>query len=207
MWWPLVPSEFDRPSASDRAFFSDRDVDLVYVGNPTGSKMDRLILLKRHFGDRLRIHGRWHLKGYLGIARGLLGMPVFPGRISSLTARERTQLYWRTRIGFNMHVSDERFEGGNARTYELPAHGVMMVSDKAGADGHARIFTPGDEAVYYDSLDEAIELIEYYLAHDEERIQVAKRGFDRFWKNYSWKANLMRLLEWSTSLRRHPLPK
>jgi hypothetical protein len=63
MWWPLVPFAFDQPVSSDAAFFRERDIELVYIGNPTGTKMERLIRLRRHFGNRLRIHGRWRLKG------------------------------------------------------------------------------------------------------------------------------------------------
>jgi spore maturation protein CgeB len=200
-WWPLVPSAFERPAIPDEEFFSKRDIELVYVGNPTGSKMDRLIRLRKHFGKRLRIHGRWRLKGYVGVARGLLGRPIFPDRIRSITKDERTRLYWRARIGFNMHVSDNRYETGNARMYELPAHGVMMVCDKAGADAHAQIFTPGEEAVYYDSLEDAIGLIEHYLSHDDERVRIARNGFERYWGNYSWNANVIKVLDWASSIR------
>jgi hypothetical protein len=202
IWWPLVPSSFERPANVDADFFTRRDVEVAYVGNPTGSKMERLIKLKKHFGDRLRIHGRWRFKGYIGLARGLLGMPILPQRITSLTVPERTQLYWRARIGFNMHVSDERYETGNARMYELPAHGVMMVCDKAGADAHAEIFAPNEEAIYYDSLEEAIELIEYYLVHEDKRAGIARRGFERFWRDYSWNGNLQKILDWASALRR-----
>jgi spore maturation protein CgeB len=100
-----------------------------------------------------------------------------------------------------MHVSDERYETGNARMYELPAHGVMMVCDKAGGNAHERVFAPGEEAVYYDSLDEAIELVEYYLAHEDERARIARNGFERFWKDYSWNANLLKTLDWASTLR------
>jgi spore maturation protein CgeB len=76
-----------------------------------------------------------------------------------------------------------------------------MVCDRAGADAHAGIFAPDEEAIYYDSLEEAIELIEYYLAHEDERMRIARRGFDRYWRDYSWTANLQKILDWASSLR------
>lgn len=200
-WWPLVPFPYQRPERADEAFFRDRDIDVVYVGNPSASKVDRLIGLKRHFGSRFRVHGRWPLNGYFGYFRGLLGKPIYPYRVTSLTSEERTRLYWRAKIGFNMHVSDQSYETGNMRMYETPAHGMMMVCDKAGADGHARIFEPGSEAVYYDSLAHAIELIEYYLNNEEERIRIARGGFERYWRDYEWEANLKRFLDWCMSVR------
>lgn len=200
-WWPLVPFPYQRPERADEAFFRDRDVDVVYVGNPSASKVDRLIKLKRHFGSRLRVHGRWPFKGYLGYVRGLLGKPIYPHRVTSLCTEERTRLYWRTKIGFNMHVSDHPFECGNMRTYEIPAHGMMMVCDKGAGDGHSRIFEPDKEAVYYDSIDHAIELLEHYLNNDQDRIRIAEAGFYRYWRDYKWEVNLLRFFTWAEGLR------
>lgn len=200
MWWPLVTVPFSQPEKADKRFFQQRDVDVVYVGNPYGQKIDKLIRLKRHFGDRISIHGRWQFKGYLGLVRGLLGKPVYPHRVISLTPEERTRLYWQTKIGFNMHFSQHPCETGNLRMYETPAHGMMMMCDKAAANAHARIFEPGAEAVYYDSVDEAIDLIEYYLIHEEERIRIAQGGFERYWRDYEWEKNLRMLLDWCMTL-------
>jgi len=201
MWWPLVPHAFELPNSVDESFYRNRDIDVVYVGNPAGSKVERLARLKSHFGDRIRIHGRWPLRGYYGLARGLLGGSIYPHRVSALTPGERTELYWRSKIGFDMHLSDRRFETGNARMYEVPAHGAMLVCDKAARDAHASVFAPNEEAVFYDSLDDAIELMEYYLAHPEERLRIARRGFERFWRDYSAEANLLTLLNWACSIR------
>jgi spore maturation protein CgeB len=203
VWWPLVPFPFRRPEKVDEAFFLQRDVEVVYVGNPVASKVERLIQLKRHFRDRLRVHGRWPLKGYLGFARGLLGKPIYPHRVTSLTNEERASLYWRTKIGFNMHVSDQPFETGNVRMYETPAHGMLMVCDKGASDTHARVFEPNTEAVYYDSVKEAIDLIEHYLAHDEDRARIAEAGFRRYWRDYQWEPNFRHFLDWASSIRRH----
>ena len=206
-WWPLAPYGIDRAPRADESFFRKRDVDVVYVGKDYPSKVDRLVQLKRHFGSRLRVHGRWTFKGYIGFLRGLLGRPIYPYRVTSLTQAERTALYWRTKIGFNMHFSGSGSECGNARTYEVPAHGLMMVCDKGAAGSHARIFEPGREAVYYDTIDEAIEAIEYYLARDDERIAIAKAGFERFWRDYEWEANLLRFLRWAEGVHAARLAK
>lgn len=200
-WWPLVPFAFRRPIKADAKFFRDRDVEVVYVGNPSPSKVDRLIKLKRHFGSRMRIHGRWPFKGYAGYIRGLLGKPVYPHKVTSLSHEERTQLYWRAKIGFNMHVSDYPCETGNMRMYETPAHGMMMICDKAGGDGHARIFEPNSEAIYYENIKEATEMIEYYLAHDEERIKIARAGYGRYWNDYEWEANTKEFFDWACAIR------
>ena len=198
-WWPLT-MPCARPEKVDDAFFSNRDIDVVYVGNPSASKVERLIALKRHFGERIKVHGRWPFKGYLGFIQGLLGKPIYPHRVRSLSLEDRTALYWRTRIGFNMHVSDHEYETGNMRMYEVPAHGMMMVCDKGAANSHAHIFEPDKEAVYYDTLNEAIDLMEHYLKDGESRMEIAKRGFERYWRDYEWEYNMLNFLEWCQSL-------
>lgn len=200
-WWPLVMSSFQKPDRQDENFYQNREVDLVYVGKPYGSKVNRLIRLKNHFGNRMQVHGRWSMNGYVGIIRGLIGKPVFPHRVTSLSPNERTELYWRTKIGFNMHFSDSPSECGNMRTYETPAHGMLMVCDKASANAHERIFEPGKEAIYYDNIDEAIELIEHYLKDDDARIKIAKSGYERFWRDYDFNGNLLNLLNWAAGIK------
>ncbi len=199
-WWPLVNADFQKPEYIDEIFFRQRDIDMIYVGKPYGSKVNRLTHLKKHFGERMHVHGQWSLKGYAGLIRGLIGKPVFPYRVTPLSSSDRTAMYWRSKIGFNMHFSDMPSECGNMRTYETPAHGMMMVCDKASANAHANIFVPGKEAVYYDNIEHAIELIEYYLKNEDERVDIAKAGFDRYWSSYDFEKNLLNFLNWGISI-------
>lgn len=200
-WWPLVPYPYDKPKKDDEDFFRNRDIDLVYVGNPSASKVDRLIKIKSHFGKKVKIHGRWPLKGYFGIIRGVLGKPIYPHYVSSLSSNERTELYWNTKIGFNMHVSDYPYETGNMRMYEVPAHGMLMVSDKGGGNCHEKIFEADKEAVFYNDIDEAISQIEYFLNHEDERIEIAKAGYKRYLRDYEWEINMKKFLDWTMSLK------
>lgn len=200
-WWPLVPFKFAKPVCEANSFFYEREFDLVYVGLPNTSKMERLIKLKRHFGERMRIHGRWPFWGLLGFVHGILGKPIFPYRVQGISADNRTKLYWKTKIGFNMHVSDFLGETGNLRMYETPAHGMMQVCDKASADAHNLVFADQKEAIYYDDIDDAIEKIEYYLCHSEERVAIAKAGYEKFWRNYECEYLLKKFLNWAISLK------
>jgi glycosyltransferase involved in cell wall biosynthesis len=212
-WWPLVPpSVGDRggswPLTAPRAealkqgdcFFRDRDLDLIYVGQHYGPKVDRLIQLKKSFGSRFQIYGRWPLAGYSGAARLLKGKPALWSRVHAISDEERTALYYRTKIGFNMHLSERPMETGNMRMYEVPAHGMMLLCDKAGLNAHERIFEPGKEAVFYDSIEDAVEKIEYYLKHDEEREKIARAGFARVLSAYDGELNLRNFLDWAAGL-------
>jgi hypothetical protein len=202
--WPLVPPRAEAQRRGD-AFFRERDLDVIYVGAPYSSKMDRLAALKKRFGSRMRIHGRWPYAGYVGMLRSLRGKPAIWTRVAGISEAERTRLYYRTRIGINVHLSDRPAETGNMRMYEVPAHGMMLLCDKAGMDAHERIFAPDKEAVYYESTDDAIAKIEYYLKHDAERESIARAGFARVHRDYDGETNMKRFLDWAIGLpKRRP---
>ncbi len=197
--WPLVPPRAEAQRRGD-AFFRERDLDLIYVGAPYSSKMDKLARLRKRFGPRMRIHGRWPYAGYVGMLRRLRGKAAMWTRVTGISDEERTSLYYRTKIGVNMHLSDRPAETGNMRMYEVPAHGMMLLCDKAGMNAHERIFVPGKEAIYYDSTDDAIAKIEYYLNHNEERESIARAGFARAHRDYDGETNMKRFLDWAMGL-------
>jgi hypothetical protein len=202
-WSPLVVSPHPQVNPTD-GFFRGRDIDVVYIGGSYGNKITRLAQLKRHFGRRLRVHGRWSFGGHIGWLRGLVGKPIYPFHVSPLSDAERHALYLRAKIGINMHLSNEPSETGNMRMYEVPAHGAMLLCDKGALGAHESIFTPGIEAVFYDDIHDAIAKIEYFATHDEERIAIARAGFERTRRDYSFEAVLQDLLDWASSIRQDP---
>ncbi|KGJ89907.1 glycosyltransferase [Colwellia psychrerythraea] len=201
-WWPLVPRPHTKPDNVTDDFFSNRTTSLCYIGNHNGNKVDKLIALKDEFKDEFKLHGRWPLKGYSGLIRALDGKRPLLHRVTSVTNEYRRELYWDTKIGFNMHVSNEAFETGNMRMYEVPAHGAMLLCDKANLNLHEQIFLPDVEACYYESLDEAIDMVKYFSKpeNDAQRCQIAKQGFERFWKDYEWERNLLKFLDWTITV-------
>lgn len=204
-WWPLIPRPHVKPESTDEGFFANRSTSLCYVGNHNGNKLDKIIRLKKEFGTDFRLHGRWPLKGYSGLMRVISGKKPFTHRVTPLSDADRLKLYWDTKIGFNMHVSNESFETGNMRMYEVPAHGAMLLCDKADLDMHEEIFVSGKEAVYYDTLDEAIDMIRYYSnpQNENERISISKAGYNKFWKVYEWEKNLCDFLDWAVNIRKN----
>ena len=87
------------------------------------------------------------------------------------------------------------------RMYETALHGMMLLCDKAARDLHGQIFEPDREAVYYDSTADAIDKIHYYLNHEQERVEIARNGFNRAWKDYNWDSVFLRFLDWASSLK------
>lgn len=56
----------------------------------------------------------------------------------------------------------------------MGAGGFLLTNYQADFEG---LFEPDVDYVYYTSLEDALNKIEYYLTHEEERIQISKNGF------------------------------
>ena len=193
-WLPLAqPIEYPHLTADD---IRNRSVTIAYVGCPTGTKVDRLRSLDQAFGSELALFGRWRMKGYYGYVRPLLGERPFLRTVRQISHADKKALYLDTKIGFNMHVSDMPSECGNMRTYEAAAFGMLLLSDRAGLNLQRQIFDEGTEAIYYDSIEEAIELARFYATHTEERTRIALAAHRRAHAEYTWEKVTHEFLEW-----------
>jgi hypothetical protein len=85
--------------------------------------------------------------------------------------KEMGATYSRSKIVFNKSVQGDV----NMRFFEGLASGALLVTDRIG-NGLEEIGEHGKHFVVYETAEEAIELIEYYLAHDAEREEIAARG-------------------------------
>ena len=101
-----------------------------------------------------------------------------------------SSLYQNVKIGINMHWS---YGPSNIRTYQLPANGVMQICDCS--EGLNQIYKVGKEVILYNSIAEAIELIQYYLKNDEERKKIATMGFKRAIRDYNREKTFLRALK------------
>jgi spore maturation protein CgeB len=177
-WVPhgVFEEDYDVKKTESELFESDRDIDLVYVGAPYVQKLKILAKIKKTFGRKCRIYGRfrpeWNF--YYNLRYG------FPGWIRPVSFPERTRLHQRAKIGFNVHWNEHGL--GNQRLYYLPANGVMQLSDCQKYLG--KVFEVGKEVVAYQGADDLIEKIYYYLDHDKERKKIALNGYRRTVKDY-----------------------
>ena len=59
----------------------------------------------------------------------------------------------------------------------------------------AEFFLPDVDFVYYTSLEEAKSLAEYYLTHEEERIKIARNGYETIKQNFTYEKQLKKIFD------------
>lgn len=162
-FWPLgsiiTPEEVADLDAETIRDPASRDTGIVYIGGFSRHKQERI--------DRLRT-------AFPGAYIAGQGMPG--GYIRTGTMRST---YRRSQIGWNIHNSSGPI---NFRTYELPAYGVMQICDNKEHLGE--IYRLQKEVVGFDSIEECIELTQYYLDDTGEQREIAVRGWERWRRDY-----------------------
>ena len=192
-WLPLGVNsiDYDPNLTEEDIYHKERDIDVIYVGTPSPSRVSRVMELKKRLNIRL-YGGGWQFFELTGRcwpfaiwlykrARWMERLYPFQ-RVKKATFLPRSDLiptYQRTKIGINIHLS---YGPSNMRMYQLLANGVMQICDCP--EGLGQVFEVGKEVVVYHSVDEAVKLIKYYLEHDDERKEIAAAGFRRVMQDY-----------------------
>jgi len=132
------------------------------------------------------------------ILRYWQGTPVFDEEIPIIYALNKVALHW---VGWDPDGNNEQLRKGdqhNSRTFQIPAcNGAMMLAQRT--EEHRSFFEEDKEAVFFDTPDELLEKLAYWLApeHDQERVKVAQAAYDRCLKeDYSYVPVVKRFLEY-----------
>jgi len=65
----------------------------------------------------------------------------------------------------------------DSRTFEIPACGAFMLAEDS--ELHRQLFEMGKEAVFFNTKEELLDKVRYYLSHPEERQSIADAGMKR----------------------------
>jgi spore maturation protein CgeB len=163
-FWPLgfMSTDYDPNLTEEQILYGEREQDIT------------LLCEKKYFPDRIKRLDYFSSHFPNGKYYG-------PGWNNGFLAeQDRIPLYLRTKIGPNFHNSTGPI---NLRTYSLPACGVMQVCDNKSYLG--KIFELDKEVVGFDTVEESVEKVRYYLTHDEERRKIAAAGWKRSLRDYN----------------------
>jgi spore maturation protein CgeB len=178
-FWPLGSFDAlcDPGKTITELLSAPRDIDVVFVGALHPNKMPLLSQVKRALGRRLRLYGAGSLKKklYFNVRYAV------PTWVRTLPFEAYVPLYQRAKIGINVHNRGD-YTVGSYRLFDLPANGVMQISD--GGRHLERFFAVGKEIEAYCDADELIDKLKYYLSHAEERSRIAAAGHARVRRDY-----------------------
>ena len=97
----------------------------------------------------------------------------------------------------NIYITPRAIRSGvPLRVLEIMAcQGFVLVNYQ---EDLAKEFEDGKELVMYRSLEEMTDKIQYYLAHEEERKQIAHAGYEKVLREYNYAEKLRKILEQKT---------
>lgn len=86
---------------------------------------------------------------------------------------EISAIYYQTKININvtLHCIET---GASQRIFDVMAAGGFLISNYQ--QELEELFVPGDEIVLFHNMDELLELVHYYMEHEEERKRIAENG-------------------------------
>lgn len=132
--------------------------------------------------------------------------PIYGERIEVgkwMSPQETAAAYSSSRIVINLHRShvDDVVNNNtlavpaaspNPRTFEIMASGTLQLSDAR--DDLATFYTPDEEIVTFNTQQELMDKIRYYLANEEERQRIALKGLERTLRDHTYPKRVNELL-------------
>lgn|SRR5215813_6290628 len=103
------------------------------------------------------------------------------------------QITANSKIALNCHSELEEQFAGNKRLFDATGLGTLLITDRS--KNLHKIFEPGKEVATYGDVSECLELVRYYLDHDEEREAVARAGQRRTLEQHTYYQRMQELVD------------
>lgn len=147
--------------------------DVMFIGHFEDDGRDEAFIKLVRGGYSFKLYGtEWHNSKYYGEFKNLMG-----GDIKPLRGEDYNIALNSCKIALCLFSKKLNGNEYTTRTLEIPATRIFMLSEYT--DDAASLFEPDKEAVYFKDNNELISKIDYYLSHDEERKQIALKGYER----------------------------
>lgn len=104
-------------------------------------------------------------------------------------------IYAGTKI--NLNIALKGIEGGTTqRIMDIMGAGGFVLTNYC--EETAELFEEDKEIVMFQTPEELIQKVDYYLEHEEEREQIARAGHEKAMNDYTYEKKIKRLLDWVT---------
>lgn len=159
--------------------------DVTFIGAKEDDRLEHLLYLAKN-GIKVHVYG-WVVKEPELLHENLIIHDRF------LYEDEFCAALGCSKIALNFLRKMNR-DVQTSRSIEIPACGGFMLAERT--TEHQSLFSEGKEAEYFDSKEELLDKVRYYLENDDKRISIAKAGYDRcFSSNYTFKNRMEEILK------------
>lgn len=178
---------------------SDYRIDVCFIGVAFWNRVaffDRIA--QELAAKKLLIAGYWwdRLRGY-----SLLESKIRTG--VWMSPEESANYYNGAKIVINMHraIDDSTNQNSrlipaqsiNPRSFEISACGQLQLTD--GRANLGSMYAPQEEVATYDSPQDLLTKVNYYLENEEERRQIAWRGLERTMRDHTYRNRIVQMLD------------
>ena len=101
--------------------------------------------------------------------------------------KEASYVYRYSKINLNITLRSI-MSGIPLRAFDVMGSGGFLLTNYQ-EDFHD-FFVPGEDYVYYDSYEDLMEKVEYYLSHEKERAEVARNGYEKIKRDHTYETRL-----------------
>jgi spore maturation protein CgeB len=163
------------------------NADWVPIGCDPEKHRD-LGLQKRFDVAFVGTEGKKNLRGELLKALARRYPNSFIGRAESGLL---SNIYSSAKIGFNYSINNDI----NMRMFEVLSCGALLVTNLIRDNGFGEIFSPGVNTAVYRDPGELFRVVDYYLAHNDERERIAGQGHALAVSSHTYADRLKKMLE------------
>ena len=185
-----LPYVFE-PEISKKIGNKKRKYDCVFVGAISASS-DKYPLLEE-LAKKVNINFWGHLQRPIAKSSSMLAK--YHGEA---WGKDMFRVLAQAKIVVNCHTKrvGKYFESpyaNNVRLYEATGMGAFLLTDAK--ENLRELFEPGKEVETYNSSEELLGKINYYLEHDKERERIARAGQKRTLKDHTYSKRAERMLK------------
>ncbi len=170
------------------AYFSD----CVFIGAYSKNKEEYLAHLIKYLPDpSIKIWGsNWEKRSQrMLISEHILGQSVFGDYYSLAIQNSKIAL----------GLLSEKVKGASsgdlitARTFEIPGVGTFMLHQRT--PEIQNYFIEDEEIACFDTVDELVDKVSFYLKHADAREKIALKGKERAWRDHTYEKRAQQLVE------------